>query len=194
MLKKTSHLPTKTKGRAPSSRSSRAPKKKNEKNPVDKPEKKEITGGETILTRHLFATSPVDRTDVASQALSQVETFMLYRGLEPRDSAEAILAALVVAVTNSSMDCLHRAPRCNDSLTARDLNLRHGHKGALVARDLLIALDSRRGQSPKGVTVGKVNVGSGGQAIVGNVDSGGRRETSATGAVPRGRTTSKAKR
>lgn len=187
-------LPTNIKGRAPSSTSKSAPEKKNEKNLIDNPEKKQSPDGEVLLVRHLSAMTPAHMTGVASQALSQLENYMLYRGLEPRDSAEAILAGLTVAVTNSSMDCLGRAGRCGDSLAARDLNLRHGHKGALVVRDLLSELDSRRGQNPKNVTVGKVNVGSGGQAIVGNVESGGRREGSAAGGAPRGRANSKAKR
>jgi len=194
MPKKMHQFPTNIKGSAPSSTSKSAPQKKSEKNPIDKPEKKEITDGETMLVRHLFATAPVDRTDVASHALSQVESLMLYHGLEPRDSAESMLAALAVAMTNASMDCLGRAGRCGDSLPARDLNLRHGNKAALVARDLISALDSRRGRTPKGVTVGKVNVGSGGQAIVGNVESGGRRERSTSGAAPCARRNSKPKR
>jgi hypothetical protein len=55
----------------------------------------------------------------------------------------------------------------------RDLNLRHGMKGATIAADLLKALNDQRSEKPEKVTVGNVNVEAGGQAIVGNVEASG---------------------
>jgi hypothetical protein len=108
----------------------------------------------------------------------------LYRGLEPRDAIESILARLAVAVTNSTMDCFYRAAQCDQALPARDLNLRHGMKGAVAAADLLKVLNSRRSQGLKNVTVGKVNVEAGGQAIVGNIETGERRKATKPQSVP----------
>jgi hypothetical protein len=100
----------------------------------------------------------------------------LYRSLEPRDAFESILARLAVGVTNSTMDCLGQAAMCNQASPARGLNLRYGMKGAGVAVDLIKALDSHRGRGRQQVTVGNVNVESGGRAIVGNVESGEQRK------------------
>ncbi len=108
----------------------------------------------------------------------------LYLDLEPRDAIESILARLAVAVTNSSMDCFYRAAKCDQALPARDLNLRHGMKGAVAAADLLKVLDSRRSQGLKKFTVGKVNVEAGGQAIVGNIETGERRKATKPQSVP----------
>ena len=108
----------------------------------------------------------------------------LYRGLEPRDAIESILARLAVAVTNLTMDCFYRAAQCDQALPARDLNLRHGMKGAVAAADLLKVLNSRRSQGLKKFTVGKVNVEAGGQAIVGNIETGERRKATKPQSVP----------
>jgi hypothetical protein len=100
----------------------------------------------------------------------------LYRRLAPKDALDEIAAVLAVSVSNASLDCLAQAARvAPQHLDHRDLNLKHGLKGAAVAADLIRLLDSRRGQSSKSVSVGNVNVEAGGQAIVGNVGTGPRR-------------------
>ena len=61
-------------------------------------------------------------------------------------------------------------------LERRDLNLRHGLKGAAVAAELIKVLDARRGNSvPRSVTVRDVNVQAGAQAIIGNVETPRRK-------------------
>ena len=66
---------------------------------------------------------------------------------------------LAVGVTNASLDCLALASRLNaDALAPRDLNLRHGIKGAQVAAELIHALNDLRTEKPEKVTVGNVNV------------------------------------
>ena len=99
-------------------------------------------------------------------------SFDLYQRLKPRDAQESILCMLTVGVTNASLDCLAQAALLRvDALPMRDLNLRHGLKGAAVAGELIKALDERRRQKPEKVTVGNVNVEAGGQAIVGTVEA-----------------------
>ena len=101
----------------------------------------------------------------------------LYRGLAPQDSLDALAATLAVSVSNASLDCLAQAARVDPRhLEHRDLNLKYGLKGATVAAELLRLLESRRGQGSKSVTVGNVKVEAGGQAIVGNVNSGRPRD------------------
>ena len=66
------------------------------------------------------------------------------------------------------------------------MNLRYGIKGAATLADLIKLYDSRRGKGGQTVTVGKVNVEAGGQAIVGNVETGDRRkQTTGPDSVPR---------
>lgn len=182
MAKRIRQVSTNIEDRAPSSTSKGAVEEKGNKTLTDKPEKEGKIPGESMLLLHLFAGAPsyvVNGKD--AQASFQAASVNLYSELEPRDPPAAMLAALAVAVTNTSMDCLNRAVRCYDSLHARDLNLRHGLKGASIVRDLISALDSRHGRTPSGVNVGEVNVESGGQAIVGNVE----RHEAGTGKVRR---------
>lgn len=107
----------------------------------------------------------------------------LYLRLEPTDATETLLSMLAVSVASASLDCLAQASGTPpDYIERRDLNLRHGLKGAAVAAELIKVLDARRGNSQsRKVSVGSVNVEAGGQAIVGNVES--RRSNDSSGAV-----------
>jgi hypothetical protein len=102
----------------------------------------------------------------------------LYKQFGAEDAAEAILSMLTVGVTSVSLDCLAQAASISpEYLEARDLNLRHGFKGAAVAAELLKALGARRGNSvPRNVTVRDVNVEAGAQAIIGNVEAPRRKD------------------
>lgn len=95
-----------------------------------------------------------------------------YLSLNPQDPIESMIGRLIVAGTNASMDCFGRAAQCNESPHARDLNLRQGFKGSAVVGDLVRLWQSGRGQGSSKVTVGEVNVAAGGQAIVGNIQTG----------------------
>lgn len=114
----------------------------------------------------------------------------LYQSLKPQDPIESIIARLIVASTNATMDCLGRAAQCGES-RARDLDLRYGLKAAPVVADLIKLLESRRGQSRPSVTVGAVNVEAGGQAIVGQVAVGDRRNETAQAIAAPGKGESK---
>ena len=97
---------------------------------------------------------------------------MLYRQFDARDPSESVLAKFIVAVTNAGMDCFVQAARVargDENHHVRDMKLRHGLRAASVAAELLEALERRRGQDSKKVSVGQVNVEAGAQAIVGHV-------------------------
>ena len=100
----------------------------------------------------------------------------LYSAIEPRDALESVLARLVVGVGNGVMDCLSRSARNGDWLKSRDVNLRHAIKGSLAVTEMVKAIDNHRGRDRQTVTVGQVNVQSGGQAIVGNVGPRGHED------------------
>jgi hypothetical protein len=96
----------------------------------------------------------------------------LYVGLQPKSALESILASLIIGVSNATNDCLYLAAKIPpQELQHRDVNLRHALKGAAVVTKLVDALERVRGNRPGNVSVGKVNVESGGQAIVGTVQS-----------------------
>ena len=107
----------------------------------------------------------------------------LYAAIEPRDALESVLARLVVGVSNGVMHCLSGAARNDDCQQSRDVNLRHAIKGSLAVTEMVKAIDNHRGRDRQKVTVGQVNVQSGGQAIVGNVERRGQPEQ-ATGPAP----------
>jgi hypothetical protein len=107
----------------------------------------------------------------------------LYASLRPKDAIDSILARLTVGLTNLTMDCVDRAG-ISGTKPARDVNLRYAMKGATVVVELIKARESRRGQGGQNVTVGKVNVEAGGQAIVGNIETGERRKATKPQSVP----------
>ncbi|HAN62623.1 MAG TPA: hypothetical protein DCQ79_01935 [Rhizobiales bacterium] len=104
------------------------------------------------------------------------DAIALYAAIEPRDAVESLLARIMVGLGNGVMDCLGRAAESGDWLEPRKVNLGFAVKGGLAVAQIVKALDHHRGQDRQKVTVGQVNVESGGQAIVGNVGRRGRRE------------------
>lgn len=102
----------------------------------------------------------------------------LYAALEPGDATESLLARVAVATSNASMDSFSRAAQSGCHPAARDLNLKYGIKAALAVVELTKALDQHRGRHRQTVSVGQVNVQSGGQAIVGNVAPREKRKES----------------
>ena len=132
---------------------------------------------ELMAAAHLIAAAPGRYLkNTQFNAAIGGATYDLYQRLAPRDAHESILALLAVSVTNASLDCLAQAARVPpDNLPVRELNLGLGLKSATVAADLIKALEDRHREKPDRVSVGAVNVEAGGQAIVGNVRSEGRR-------------------
>jgi hypothetical protein len=97
----------------------------------------------------------------------------LYTALQSNDPLQSMLASLIVGISNTTSDCLSQAARVSpDALQHRDLNLKYALKGADVMTRLVETFERLRGNRPSNVTVGNVNVRSGGQAIVGTVHSG----------------------
>jgi hypothetical protein len=129
---------------------------------------------EYMVAAHLIAAAPGRylKNTRLEDSLSGA-TYDLYERLAPRDAHDSILCLLAVTVTNASLDCHALAARVPpDYLEVRELNLRLGLKAAETAADLLKARDDRHREQADKVTVGAVNVEAGGQAIVGNVNSG----------------------
>ena len=104
-------------------------------------------------------------------------------GLQPRDEAEAMLAAQMVAVHEATMSAARRLR------TAETLNQFEAQERALnrLARTYAAQMDALKKYRTKGeqkVTVEHVHVHEGGQAIVGNVTAGGRVSPAKPEATP----------
>jgi hypothetical protein len=98
----------------------------------------------------------------------------LYVSLQPTDPIESIIARQIVGLNNLSMDCFEQAAQTT-KVPVRDVNLRYGIKGAALLADFIKLFESRRSQGPQNVPVRKLKVEEGGQAIVGNVQTGEKR-------------------
>ena len=92
-------------------------------------------------------------------------------GIAPRDEAEALLAAQMVAVHSAAMRCL-RQLKGSENIPQQDSN------GSLAVKLLrtftaqMEALQRYRGKGEQKMTVEHVHVHAGGQAIVGEVKAG----------------------
>lgn len=121
-----------------------------------------------VLIRQLARTVDTSRSPLTIAPRLRNETMALYTALQSGDPIDSILNRLIVAMTNTVMQSHGRALETRNP-QAIDINLRHAVKGTKAVIELIEAKTRRRGS--KQITVGKVNVEAGGQAIVGNVDA-----------------------
>jgi len=113
--------------------------------------------------------------DSAERKRLENAVFGLVDAVNPQDGLEFMAAAQLAALNLASLDSLGRAANCDSGSRARDLNLRYGIKSTTAFTNLMKAIDGRRRQARNNVSVGSVKVETGGQAIVGNVETGIRR-------------------
>jgi hypothetical protein len=94
-------------------------------------------------------------------------------GIHPRDHVEAMLATQMATIHVATMDQARRLMHCT-SVEARDMAERALNRLARTFAAQTEALKKYRSTADQRITVTHVNVGDGGQAIVGNVTGGGR--------------------
>jgi len=151
---------------------------------VDQPvwgiERQEGIMGEDLLGAHLHLTAPdlgVLLPPMANLELRE-DACKLYKGLHPRNTSEAMLATLAVGLFNASLGSIAEGTRQDTPPAVRDINLKNGIKAAASVGDFLEKLRAMQSGNYQTVRVGNVNVEAGGQAIVGNVQSGRDRAKS----------------
>jgi hypothetical protein len=127
-----------------------------------------------LLVEQLSYSVPQAHPDTKLGVQRELGSIELYRDFKPLDATESVLARLAVGFTNATMDGLQRAAS-NANFDARQVELRLSQKSAATLIDVLTLLEKHRGLGPQ-VSVGSVNVGSGGQAIVGNVQPASKPE------------------
>lgn len=96
--------------------------------------------------------------------------FSMLQGIKPTDIVEGMLATQMVATHNAAMECLRRAMNRAQLFEGRDLNLKHAAKLLSIYSRQIEVLDKHRGKGQQMITVKRVNVESGAQAIVGNIE------------------------
>ena len=113
---------------------------------------------------------PSSLTDPEREALL-VKAIDLFESLEPSDGIEAMLATQMVGTHNAIVECLRRAMLKEQPLEAYKVYLSQAERLMGLYTRHLNALAKHRGKTQPNITVGQVNVESGGQAIVGNVEA-----------------------
>jgi hypothetical protein len=119
--------------------------------------------GALWLPTGLNAAARKARTDEALHTIAE---------LRPREEYERMLIGQLIACHHASIECYRRAMIEGQVFEVRDSNLKHAEKLSATYARLLETLDKHRGKGQQKVTVEHVHVAAGGQAIVGNVDSG----------------------
>jgi hypothetical protein len=92
-------------------------------------------------------------------------------GIGPKDELEGMIAGQLVACHNATMECYRRSMLSEQTFEGRQENLNQANKLSRTYALLLDSLNRHRGKGQQKVTVEHVHVHSGGQAIVGTVES-----------------------
>lgn len=149
-------------------------------------------GSDLMLQKATGAKNPSLQTVVVNQVLNALwlppdvseegrahrmaAAIALLQGIKPRDELEGTLAAQMVATHSAAMECLRRAMIPNQTFEGRDASLRHAERLLATYARQLEVLDKHRGKGQQQVTVKHINVQSGGQAVVGNVQTNPRSQ------------------
>jgi hypothetical protein len=94
-------------------------------------------------------------------------------GIGPKDELEGMMAAQLIASHSAAMECYRRAMLGEQTFNVRSENLNQANKLSRTFTVLLDALNRHRGKGQQKVTVEHVHVHSGGQAVVGMVETPG---------------------
>jgi hypothetical protein len=112
-----------------------------------------------------------DTKDVEKRGRGAIEALS---GIKPQDEIEGMLGAQIIACHNASMECYRRAMLAEQTFEGRREALNQANKLSRTYAALVEGLNRHRGKGQQKVTVEHVHVHDGGQAIVGNVEAGGK--------------------
>ena len=102
-----------------------------------------ICRGEGLLAAHLRLTAPENEglfLPLEGHELRE-DSYQLFLELKPQNAAEAMMATLAVGLFNSSLTAISEGSRQQAPLQVRDVNLRHGTRGAIATAELLQRLN-----------------------------------------------------
>ena len=116
---------------------------------------------------------PKDLGDEERMVRIQSAISML-QGIKPADEIEGMLAAQMVSTHNAALECLRRAMIPGQTFDGQDQSMKHATKLLSIYSRQIEVLDKHRGKGQQTVTVEHVNVQSGGQAMVGHIETGSK--------------------
>jgi hypothetical protein len=105
-------------------------------------------------------------------------------GIAPQNEMEGLLVAQMVSAHNAALECLRRAHVAEQTSEGRKLSLTFADRFMRTYAVQVEALARLRKGGQQKVVVEHVHVYPGGQAIVGNVNPGGRDGMEKTGSTP----------
>jgi hypothetical protein len=105
-------------------------------------------------------------------------------GIGSKDEIEGMIAVQLIAAHNAAMECYRRAMIGEQTLEGHRENLTQANKLSRTYTVLLDALNRYRGKGQQKVTVEHVHVHSGGQAVVGTIQTPGGGDQSKSADQP----------
>jgi hypothetical protein len=139
---------------------------------------KSIGGSQSDHWNNLLSNQTVQalwlkHSDPAARDNQYSATVAALIGIGPKDELEGMMAAQLIAAHNAAMECYRRAMLGEQTFECRRENLSQANKLSRTYAMLLEALNRHRGKGQQKVTVEHVHVHSGGQAVVGMVETPG---------------------
>ena len=126
-----------------------------------------------ILANQTVQALWLKRSDPSTRYEQYSATVAALAGIGPKDELEGMMAAQLIAAHNAAMECYRRAVIGEQSFEGRRENLAQAGKLSRTYAVLLDALNRHRGKGQQKVTVEHVHVHTGGQAVVGMVETPG---------------------
>ena len=126
-----------------------------------------------ILVNQTIQTLWLKHSDQETRDRQMSATVAAMGGIGPKDELEGMMAAQLLAAHNAAMECYRRAMVSEQTFEGRRENLSQANKLSRTYAVLLDALNHHRGKGQQKVTVEHVHVHSGGQAVVGMVETPG---------------------
>ena len=149
-----------------------------------KPKLKELGGSNSDDFNHVLLNSVAntlliranDKPEARTQMLQAAATTLM--SLKPENEIEGMLIGQMIACNAAAMECFRRAMLPDQPLVNRQTNLSFATKLSRTYALHMESLDKHRGKGQQTVRVEHVTVNAGGQAIVGNVTTGGSAKIS----------------
>jgi hypothetical protein len=153
------------------------------RNPKEQPGRLKHVGGSAsddwnnVLANQAIHTLWLKHSDDETLNRQLAATTAALIGVAPKDELEGMMAAQLIAAHNAAMECYRRAMIGEQTFEGRRENLNQANRLSRTYATLLEALNRHRGKGQQKVTVEHVHVHSGGQAVVGVVETGGGART-----------------
>ena len=123
------------------------------------------------LAQQVISVLSTDNLEKEEEKWRVRSALSLLKRIEPQNELEGLLASQMIGVHEAAMECLEQSRSPAQTPAGRDVNLKHAVKFMGLFPKQLEALDRLRGKGQQKMTVERVNVESGAQAIVGPVNA-----------------------